>query len=294
MSLFSIAAVQVAWPCADNRDRLEQETAHVLARFPWVQMIVFPELCSFGHGRSFAETMPGPTECRYQALARKHRVWLIPGSLYERAGADIFNTAPVINPQGEVIARYRKIYPFLPYEKDVKPGTEFVVFEVPGAGRFGMSICYDKWFPETTRAMAWKGAEVVLNPTKTDTIDRPQELIISQANAILNQCYFVDVNAAGQLGNGRSIVVGPEGEIIHQSGEVEEQVPFTVDFNRVREVRRAGTLLLGQVLKSFRDAPIEFPCYRGKYEESPAMAALGPLTMPEACRQRAMVAKGEE
>jgi len=281
MSRFSIAALQVAWPVADNRDRLEKETANVLARFPWVQMVVFPELCSFGHGLSLAESMPGPTESRYQALARKHGVWLIPGSLYERAGADIFNTAPIINPDGEVVSRYRKIFPFLPYEKNVKAGTEFVVFDVPDVGRFGVSICYDTWFPETSRALAWKGAEVIISPTKTNTIDRPQELILSQANAIMNQCYIVDVNAAGQLGNGRSIVVGPEGEIIHQSGEVEEQVPFTVDFGRVREVRRSGTLLLGQVLKSFRDAPIEFPCYRGKYQESREMDALGPLTMPE-------------
>jgi deaminated glutathione amidase len=281
MSQFSIAALQVAWPVADNRDRLEKETANVLVRFPWVQMVVFPELCSFGHGLSFAESMPGPTESRYQALARKHGVWLIPGSLYERAGANIFNTAPIINPDGEVVSRCRKIFPFLPYEKNVKAGTEFVVFDVPDVGRFGVSICYDTWFPETSRALAWKGAEVIISPTKTNTIDRPQELILSQANAIMNQCYIVDVNAAGQLGNGRSIVVGPEGEIIHQSGEVEEQVPFTVDFGRVREVRRSGTLLLGQVLKSFRDAPIEFPCYRGKYQESREMDALGPLTMPE-------------
>ena len=62
---------------------------------------------------------------------------------------------------------------------------------------------------------------------------------------------------------------------------MEEQVPFTIDLSRVREVRKSGTLRLGQILKSFRDTPIEFPCYRGKYQESPAMAALGPLTMPE-------------
>jgi len=281
MSRFSIAALQVAWPIADNRDRLEKETALVMARFPWVQMVVFPELSTFGASLSFAETLPGPTESRFQDLARKHGIWLIPGSLYERAGSDVFNTAPIINPQGEVVARYRKMYPFLPYEKNVKSGTEFVVFDVPDAGRFGISICYDTWFPETSRALAWKGAEVIISPTKTNTIDRPQELILSQANAIMNQCYVVDVNAAGQLGNGRTIVVGPEGEIVHQSGEVEEQIPFTVDFGRVREVRRTGTLLLGQVLKSFRDAPVEFPCYRGKFEESPAMTALGPLTMPK-------------
>jgi predicted amidohydrolase len=281
MFLFSIAALQLALPYGDNRDRLEKETARVMARFPWVRMVLFPELCSFGSALSFAEPLPGPTENRYQALARKHNIWLIPGSIYERAGDDIFNTASVINPQGEVVTRYRKIYPFLPYEKGVKAGNEIVVFDVPEVGRFGISICYDGWIPETTRAMVWKGAEVVLHPTMTGTIDRAQELILAQANAIANQCYFVDVNNVGPLGNGRSIVVGPEGEILHQSGEVEEHIPFTIDFARVHEIRKNGTLRLGQILKSFRDTAIEFPSYRGKFEDSPAMQALGPLKMPE-------------
>jgi len=280
MSSFSIAALQVDWTIDDNRERLEKETARVLARFPWVQMVVFPELCSFGSGVNLAEPMPGPTEARYQALARKHNIWLVPGSIYERSGQKVFNTAPVINPAGEVVARYRKMYPFLPYEKEVESGSEFVVFDVPEVGRFGISICYDGWFPETTRAMAWLGAEVIIHPTMTNTIDRGQELVLAQANAIMNQCYFVDVNAAGQLANGRSIIVGPEGDIIHQSGELGEQIPVTLDFNRVRDVRRTGTLRLGQILKSFRDTPIEFPCYRGKYAESTPMVALGTLTMP--------------
>jgi len=281
MPLFSIAALQVELPYGDNRDRLEKETERVLARFPWVRMVVLPELCSFGPALSFAEAMPGPTESRYQALARKHKIWLIPGSIYERDREEIFNTAPVINPEGEVVARYRKMYPFLPYEKGVRPGSEFVGFDVPEVGRFGVSICYDGWVPETTRAMVWKGAEVILHPTMTGTIDRGQELILAQANAIANQCYFVDVNNAGQLGNGRSIIVGPEGDIIHQSGEVGEHIPFTVDLNRVREVRKSGTLRLGQILKSFRDTPIDFPCYHGKYQQSAAMQNLGPLKMPE-------------
>ena len=281
MSLFSIAALQVEFPYGDNRERLEKETARVLARFPWVRMVIWPELCSFGPGLSFAEAMPGPTESRYQALAAKHKIWLIPGSIYERFGQDIFNTAPVISPDGEVIARYRKIYPFLPYEKGVKSGNEFVVFDVPNVGRFGVSICYDGWVPETTRAMVWQGAEVIFHPTMTGTIDRAQELIIAQANAIMNQCYFLDVNAAGQLGNGRSIIVGPEGDILHQAGEVGEQIPVTVDLDRVREVRKSGTLKLGQILKSFRDTPVDYSSYRGKYQDSPAMNALGPLRMPD-------------
>jgi len=281
MTSFSIAALQVELPYADNRDHLEKEIERALTRFPWVHMVVLPELCSFGPALSFAEAVPGPTEQRYQALAKKHKIWLIPGSIYERAGDDIFNTASVINPHGEVIARYRKIYPFLPYEKGVKSGSQFVVFDVPGVGRFGVSICYDGWIPETTRAMVWSGAEVILHPTMTGTIDRAQELVIAQANAICNQCYFVDVNNAGPLGNGRSIIVGPEGEIIHQSGQVGEQIPVTLDLDRVREVRKHGTLRLGQILKSFRDTQVEFPCYRGQYQPSPSMAALGPLRMPE-------------
>jgi predicted amidohydrolase len=280
MSLFSIAALQTDLPFGDNRGRLETETARVLARFPWIQMVIFPELCSFGPGVKYAETMPGPTEARYQTLAKNNGIWLIPGSIYERVGEVVFNTTPIINPGGEIVARYRKMYPFLPYEKGVKPGTEFVVFDIPHVGRFGVSICYDQWIPETTRALVWKGAEIVIHPTMTGTIDRAQELILAQANAIVNQCYFVDVNNAGPLGNGRSVVVGPEGDIIHQSGEAGEQIPFTIDLNRVREVRRSGTLRLGQILKSFRDTPIDFPCYRGEYQESPSMAALGPLTMP--------------
>ncbi len=277
MTPFPIAALQLELPRADNRDLLERETDSVVRMFPRTRMVVWPELAAFGPGVDRAESMPGPTEDRFRALARRHRIWLIPGSIYERAGVDVFNTAPVIDPDGEVVARYRKTYPFLPYEKGVTPGSEFVVFDVPGAGRFGISICYDMWFPETTRALVWKGAEVIIHPTLTGTIDRPLELVLAQANAIANQCYFVDVNAAGALGNGCSIISGPEGEIVHQSGATGEHIPFTIDFDRVRHVRKCGTLQLGQVLKSFRDSRVGYQCYRSAYAPSEALDALGAL-----------------
>src|SRR3546814_10725772 len=55
-----------------------------------------------------------------------------------------------------------------PYERDVEPGSEFVVLDVPGAGRVGVSICYDMWFPETTRSLVSLGAEVILHPTRSE------------------------------------------------------------------------------------------------------------------------------
>jgi len=280
MSSFSIAAMQLDLPRADNRERIEKEIATVMARFPWVQMVLLPELCSFGAALNLAEPMPGPTEELYREIARKHRIWLVPGSLYESAGGEIFNTAPVIDPDGVVIARYRKMFPWLPYEKGVASGREFVTFNVPEVGCFGVSICYDGWFPETTRALVWNGAEVILHPTMTNTIDRPQELVIAQANAIFNQCYFLDVNAAGKLGNGRSIVVGPEGEVLYQASMSEECIALTVDLAKLRQVRRVGLQKLSQPLKSFRDACVEYPCYRGTYQESSSMRALGPLEVP--------------
>jgi predicted amidohydrolase len=279
MSPFAIAGLQLALPAADNRERIEREIVAATRRFPWVQMVVVGELASFGPATACAEPLPGPTEARYAALAQRLGIWLVPGTLYERDGEHVYNTCPAIDPQGRVVARHRKLYPFLPYESGVTPGAEATVFDVPGVGRFGLSICYEQWFPEVARALAWQGAEVILHPTLTPTIDRELELVLAQANAIANQCWFVDINNAGALGNGRSIVVGPEGETLHRAGELDEIVPVVLDLDRVRAARARGTRGLGQMLKSFRDTPQRFACY-DPAAKSPSLNALGPLAMP--------------
>ena len=146
-------------------------------------MVVFSELAAFGPLPKHAQPLPGPAEASFQAMAARHGIWLLPGSLFEKKEGRIFNTAPVIDPRGQVIARYRKMFPFRPYESATTPGSEFVVFDVPDIGRFGVSICYDMWFPETTRTLAAMGAEVVLHPTLTDTLDRDVELAMCRAAA---------------------------------------------------------------------------------------------------------------
>lgn len=279
MTHFSIAAVQMDLPVADNVSAMARQVDTVKKRFPWVDMVLFGELSSFGPRPQTAQPLPGPAEDHFRGLARQHRIWLLPGSLYEIRGDLIYNTMPVVNPDGEIVARYRKMFPFLPYETGVAGGGEFVVFDVPDAGRFGLSICYDMWFPETTRTLAWMGAEVILHPSLTNTIDREVELSIARASAVTNQCYFIDVNNCGQMAYGRSIVVGPEGDIIHQAGEAAQIIPITVDFERVRHVRRTGTKGLGQPLKSFRDCAVQFPPYVGK-ASSAELNALGALELP--------------
>ncbi|PLW83878.1 carbon-nitrogen hydrolase family protein [Kineobactrum sediminis] len=279
MPRFAIAGLQLELDNRDNLFVIDAEVKKVVARFPWVNMVVIGELATFGPGVQHAQPLPSDIEAHYCRLAAEHGIWLVPGTLFERDGEEVFNTLPVINPAGEVVARYRKMFPFFPYEQGVACGTDFVVFDVPEVGRMGVSICYDGWFPETTRTLAWMGAEVIIHPTMTNTIDRDLELAIARTNAAINQCYFVDINVAGRLGNGRSIVCGPEGNVIHQAGTGYEVITFEADFELVRRTRERGLMGLGQVLKSFRDSPVKFPPYIEGHS-SPALQQLGKLQVP--------------
>jgi len=161
MAHLSMAVLQLELGLEDNLSIIEEEIDLVKKRFPWVQMVVLPELSTFGPSTELAVSMPGEIENCFREAARKNKIWLIPGSIFERSGEKVYNTAPVIDPRGEVIARYRKHYPFLPYEKGVSAGEDFVVFDVPGAGRIGLIICYDMWFPEIVRTLTWMGAEAI-------------------------------------------------------------------------------------------------------------------------------------
>ncbi|MBL9141500.1 MAG: carbon-nitrogen hydrolase family protein, partial [Phycisphaerae bacterium] len=213
MRPFAIAGLQLnisgrVSNLAHITDRLEM----LMLLYPWVQMVVVSELATLGGWTGNAMALPNDIENAYCALAAKHKIWLVPGSLYESTPDGIYNTSPVIDPEGRVIARYRKMFPFMPYETGVKSGSEFCLFDVPDVGRFGVSICYDMWFPETSRTLAVMGAEVILHPTLTPSIDREVELSIVRATAAMNQCFVIDINGVGDGGNGRSICVAPTGD----------------------------------------------------------------------------------
>jgi len=281
MSSFAITALQLEISRGDNLASLRSEIESAVARFPWMRMAVLGELSAYGAGTDRAELLAGPTERDFCRIARTLGIWLVPGSIYVHDRGGIFNLTPVINPAGVVVARHRKLFPFQPYETGVAAGTDFTVFDVPGVGRFGVSICYDMWFPEVTRTLAAMGAEVILHPSMTNTIDRDIEVSIARANAAVNQCYFLDVNVAGRLGLGQSIVCGPGGEIVYLAGRGREVFPFEVNLEYVRHVRRRGWHGTTQVLKSFRDRAVDFPACGDRRLTFDALSSLGPLRMPE-------------
>ncbi len=282
MQPFAIAGMQLQLSAVKENVSFMHERLEVLMSvYPWVQMVVFSELAPFGPLTRNAQPFPNATEATFQEWAKRHGIWLIPGSMFESHEGSIYNTASVINPQGEVVGRYRKMFPFLPYETGVSSGTEFMVFDVPEVGRFGMSICYDLWFPETARTLAAMGAEVILHPTLTGTIDRDVELSIVRATAAQNQCFVFGINGFGDCGNGRSIIVGPAGEILYEGQSAQEMIPFEINLGRVHRSREVGLRGLGQQLKSFRDRKVKFSVYTDDAQAWPYLNSLGPLEKPE-------------
>ena len=280
MTPFAIAGIQQhVLAQQSNIPAMRRNVDLLMDIYPWVQMVMFSELCAFGPLTYYAQPLPGEAENAFREMAAKHGIWLVNGSMFERDGQKIYNTATVVDPAGEVVGRYRKMFPFRPYEEGVSDGTEFLLFDVPDVGRFGVSICYDMWFPETSRTLAALGAEVILHPSLTGTLDRDVELSIARATAAIHQCYLFDINGLGAGGNGRSIVCGPDGMVLHQAGGDEEFIPIEIDLDRVRRSREHGVLRLGQTLKSFRDRSVEFDIYEPGVRPA-YLDTLGPLEKP--------------
>ena len=282
-SLF-VAALQTAGVPGDPAATLEQFEQSVRAlrsTFDGLQLAVAPELHLMALPPLLEENenavpevlavdVPGELTQRLGALARETELWLVPGSVYERVGDAVANTAVVLSPAGELVASYRKCFPWQPYET-TQPGTQTICFDVDGIGRFGLAICHDGAFPEIFRSLAWQGAEAIFQVTLTGTSDRDAETVIARANAIVNQVAVVNVNAAAPVGNGRSLVIDPEGAVRYEAGVGEEVVTAVLDLDQVERVRARGSFGINRLWEEMdRVGPgLDLPLYGGPYHPRP-------------------------
>jgi predicted amidohydrolase len=280
MTPFAIAGIQMQLGHGSNIDAMRQRIDLTMHLFPWVQMVMFSELACYGPLLQYAQPLPGGAEDAFRDIARHHRIWIINGSMYERRDGGIYNTTSVINPEGQIVGRYRKMFPFLPLEQGVQAGKEFFTFDVEGVGKFGILNCYDIWFPETSRQLTAMGAEVILHPVMTHTIDRDVDIAISHATAAMMQCYVFDVNGLGAGGNGRSCVYDPSGNALFMGDSTEQIIPIEINMELVRRSRERGIRGLGQMAKSFRDRPADFPVYDRARFDSSYLDSLGALATP--------------
>jgi predicted amidohydrolase len=253
------------------------EVKAALEAQPHSKLVVFPELHLFGDEdpdlqraemlQASAEPLDGPRVKELKQLAKGLNIWLVPGSVCERGPeGQLFNTQLVLSPEGELAGYYRKIFPWRPFEP-YDPGDKFTTVDLPGIGRVGLNICYDAWYPEVSRQLAWMGAEVILNVVKTTTPDRKQELILAKANAIVNQVFMVSVNCAGPTGQGRSIIVDPEGNTLAEAmDDLPQLLTAELDLAAVDRVRTHGTENLNRPWSQFREGEpaVELSVYQGR------------------------------
>ncbi|AZA08778.1 carbon-nitrogen hydrolase family protein [Corynebacterium pseudopelargi] len=259
-------------------EHFKEQAQTILEQHPKTELLVFPELHLFGDGNpdqarrsaleAAAEALDGPRVQALKAIAAELGIWLVPGSVCERgANGELFNTQLVLSPQGELVASYRKIFPWRPHEPyDI--GDTFVTAKAANT-TLGLHICYDSWFPETTRHLAWMGAEIILNVVKTTSEDRAQELILARANAIVNQVFFVSVNVAAPTGKGHSMIVAPDGDVIASArGEGPEVLSATLDLDALRHIRDHGTAGVNRPWAQFRDTDpvVPLPLYQGRID----------------------------
>lgn len=272
MKELSLALVQD--PASGSVDEFRQRMRDLVRQYPNTSLFVFPEQHLLGSFDPFdaadlmrhAEPLDGPLCRDIGALAAELGVWLMPGSILESTEAGIvYNTMVVFSPAGELVSSYRKIFPWRPVET-VEPGAEFSTLRI-GDGTVGLMVCYDAWFPEVSRQLAWMGSELLVNVVLTPTADRAQEVVLVQANAIANQVFVASVNAAAPRGQGRSLLVDPQGRILAEAVGAESTVlAATVDLDEVRRTREYGTAGVTRPWSQFAetDQPIELPVYGGR------------------------------
>ena len=249
-----------------NLEEIKNHLDYLSKVFPQVKMVVFPELCASDINKEVkeqAEKIPGELTEFFSHLAKRHELWLIPGSMYEQSGKKIYNTATIFSPKGELVGKYRKRYPWCPYEK-TDPGKDPFVFHIEGVGVVGIMICYDLWFPEVARDLVNLGAELILVPTMTTTGDRSQEQVISRATSIMQQCYVVSCNGVGYGGVGGSIIVDPDGNVLQKSGGSPFLQTAVIDFERVTMLRNQGVAGVSHPWKDFRKNNQSFEVYNKK------------------------------
>ncbi|MDQ1586943.1 MAG: beta-ureidopropionase [Microbacteriaceae bacterium] len=204
----------------------------------------------------YAESVPGPTVERFQALAKEHHIVIILPVYEEEQPGVLYNTAAVIDSDGSYLGKYRKHHiPNLPqfWEKFYfRPGNlDYPVFDT-AVGKVGVYICYDRHFPEGWRALGLNGAQIVFNPsaTKPGLSNRLWELE-QPAAAAANQYFIAANNRIGteteEFGDeavtfyGSSYFVDPRGNYVGDvaSTDTDEVVIRDLDFNTLREVRNA-------------------------------------------------------
>src|SRR5947209_3864340 len=209
------------------------------------ELLVLPECAIPGYmfdspdeAMPFAEEIPGPSTDALAQACRRLDVHVVCG-LLERDGELLRNAAVLVGPDG-LVGRYRKTHlPFLGVDRFVAPGDEMPVYDTP-LGRIGVEICYDLRFPEVTRTLGLRGADIVAHPTNFPVAARIQTELITVARAAENRIFLLTANRVGKERwaefCGWSQIVDPFGKRLAEAGETGEALLVAeIDVEQARD-----------------------------------------------------------
>jgi predicted amidohydrolase len=209
------------------------------------ELLVLPECAIPGYmfgsleeAMPFADEIPGSTTEALEEACRRLGAHVVCG-LLERDGDVLYNAAVLVGPDG-LIGSYRKNHlPFLGVDRFTTPGDELSVFDTP-LGRIGLEICYDLRFPEVTRTLALRGADIVAHPTNFPMAAKVQTEVITLARAAENRIYLLTANRVGKERWGEfcgwSQIVDPFGKRLAEADETEEKLLVAdIDLEKARD-----------------------------------------------------------
>lgn len=231
-----------------------------------------------------AETIPGPSTSLYGELARRYGVVIVTSLFEKRAPGLYHNTAVVMEKDGTIAGTYRKMHiPDDPayYEKFYfTPGDLGFRPIQTSVGRLGVMVCWDQWYPEAARLMALAGADILIYPTAIGyaATDSPEEQqrqrrawqTVQRGHAVANGLPVVAVNRVGFEPDpsgqtegiqfwGTSFVAGPQGEILYESADNEEEsIVFDIDLDHSEDVRRWWPFLRDRRIEAYSDITNRF------------------------------------
>ncbi|HEV7566301.1 MAG TPA: carbon-nitrogen hydrolase family protein [Microbacteriaceae bacterium] len=197
------------------------------------ELIVLPEMWPCGYRiaslpedvRATAEPLYGPRGEALSAVAAETGTWLVAGSVPERDGDAIYNTAVVYSPTGELVAAHRKAYLWTGAGEGrvFTAGDSLTSFDAEPFGRVGVVVCFDGDFPETARAFGAAGVRLVILPSAYDVDAVESWDRLYPANAIANGQWWIMVNQCGSYGDGQAALLGasrilsPVGETVAEA-----------------------------------------------------------------------------
>lgn len=254
MQKFMVAVVQMDTQ-NDKQANWQQMAAFVdEAAAKGAQMVAFPEVVNIlSEDPVYAEPIPGPTTELLMRKAKEHHIWIHGGSISEvnPDGPRTYNTTVLINPDGDIAARYSKLHNFdmtLPDGSSVResdrkePGKEIVTVQTE-LGHLGFAICYDMRFPELFRLMALQGAQIIFLPANfTMPTGKDHWEPILRARAIENGCYIIAPDQTGVkekfTAYGNSMVVDPWGTVIARASDKPGVILAEIDLDYLESVRQ--------------------------------------------------------